>query len=190
MIFFPYFCHKNHHFMNKIFQFFTFFLLLWAMSSCDFLYYIPMQLENSTTNIVEIPIDTNKVQMEITYNDIAHGCEIYLNVPNDCNINEDSMIVRFNNDNLKAGKIETNKFVENNYTKKNLKISPSHRIFFYINRENRVNRDSNLKMYLITSGMLVKDGKSLIDDTIKVDFRPGRDTGYYFNQDFIFPHYR
>lgn len=176
--------------MNKIFQFFTFFLLLWAMSSCDFLYYIPMQLENSSTNIVEIPIDTNKVQMEITYNDIAHGCEIYLNVPNDCKINEDSMIVRFNNDNLKAGKIETNKFVENNYTKKNLKISPSHRIFFYINRENRVNRDSNLKMYLITSGMLIKDGKSLIDDTIKVDFRPGRDTGYYFNQDFIFPHYR
>ena len=176
--------------MNKIFQFFTFFLLLWAMSSCDMLHYIPMQLENSTTNIVEIPIDTNKVQMEITYNDIAHGCLIYLNVPDECKLNEDSMIVKFNNDNLKAGKIETKKFVETNFTKKNLKTSPSHEIFFYVERKNRVNPDTNLKMYLIMSGMLVKDGKSLINDTIKINFKPQRDWGYYFSEDRLFPHYR
>ena len=137
--------------------------------------YIPLNIEGTNTNIIEIPVDTNNIRMEITYDNKAYRCIVFLNMPNNCKINEDSLTITFNVPNYSCGKVEVGELSEYARYYSNSKIYPSHFIDFALrdSEDSIMVQDIPILMYLKMSGGIVKNGKSLIDDTIIVNIPQG-----------------
>ena len=154
-------------FSKYLFSFLGYVWIACIISSCDVPRYISLDVENKNTNIIDVPADTNNVRIEFTYNNVAKMCVIYMEIPNDYIVNEDSLIVKFSNPNYMVDKIKMDKL---DVGQKGVsKISPSHRILFHILCE----RNHPKLMYLNMTGVIIKDGKSLINDTIIVSIPQG-----------------
>lgn len=158
--------------MTKLFRFLVVIGLLGVISSCDMAHYYPLDVDKLNTNIIEMPIDADSVRMEITYEAISWRCNVYLRVPDGCEVNEDSLAVTFSLPNYSCGKVEKRVIGTRGkpYPRKVSKIEPSHELSFvlYNSEEPNVFHSTPAHMYLKMSGVIVKDGKSLMNDTVTV----------------------
>ena len=169
--------------MTKLFHFIVIIGMLSIISSCNIIrsipklipsVLIPLNIEGTNTNIIEIPVDTNNIRMEIKFVYKTDRCLIYLNLPNDCKINEDSLDITFNVHNYSRSKVEAGELSESERYYVDSKISPSHYIDFVLRCEDTtIVQDVPIHMYLKMSGVIVKKGKSLINDTIIVNIPQG-----------------
>ena len=138
--------------------------------------FIPMNIDGTNTNITEISVDTDKIRMEIIFEEGENRCLILLKMPDDCEINKDSLDVTFNAHNYRPGIVSSG---ELNILRKrrqqhyysNSKINPTHFIDFGFGKgcDTTTVQADPILMYLKMSGVFVKNGKSLINDTIKVN---------------------
>ena len=157
--------------MIKLFRYIMAVGLLGVIASCDSLKIIPMNIDNLNTNIIELPIDADSVRVKIGYSGFSCSCLVYLHVPEGCEVNEDSLDVSFNVFNYSSGMV--GKGVLNDVGRIPLrcsKIDPSHRLSFALYKTENADIVYNVpnQMYLKMSGVIVKDGKSLMNDTITV----------------------
>ena len=158
--------------MIKLLRFIVVVGLLGVISSCDYARYCPMNIDKLNTNIVAFPIDTDSARVEITYNGFSKMCYVYLHLPEGCEVNEDSLGVWFSGLDYSCGKVEKCVIDKRDrpLTQKVSKIDPSHELSFFLYNSGEPGAFSNVpnRMYLKMSGVIVKDGKSLMNDTITV----------------------
>ena len=172
--FFVYFCMKKKK-MIKLFRYIMAVGLLGVIASCDSLKIIPMNIDNLNTNIIELPIDTDSARMEIGYSGFSCSCLVYLHVPEGCEVNEDSLDVSFNVFNYSSGMVgkgvlnDVGRKINRRPSPEFNKIEPTHILFFHLyNSEPDAVLSEPARMYLKMSGVIVKNGKSLMNDTITV----------------------
>lgn len=168
--------------MNKLFHFLIILGTLSMLSSCFMIdvftssVFKPMNIDGTNANITEIPVDTDKIRMEIIFEEGENRCLILLKMPDDCEINKDSLDITFDAPNYRlgivgSGELNTLRKRRQQHYHSNSKINPTHFIefgFFKGYDATTVQTDSIL-MYLKMSGVCVKNGKSLINDTVKVN---------------------
>ena len=160
--------------MIKLFRFIVVVGLLCVISSCDFFVRpIPMTIDKLNTSIIEIPIDTDRVRVGVAYNGAAGSCWVNIHVPEGSEVNEDSLDISFNVPNYSCGKVEKS-ILENVGHKIIRRRSEGYIDTLYRLEFSLYNSDPGLicnvpaQMYLKMSGVIVKDGKSLMNDTITV----------------------
>ena len=169
--FFVYFCKKKKK-MIKLFRYIMAVGLLGVIASCDSLKIIPMNIDNLNTNIIELPIDADSVRVKIGYSGFSCSCLVYLHVPEGCEVNEDSLAVSFSVPNFSCGRVEKDVIDKRNkpIPLRCSKIDPSHRLSFALYKTGNADIVYNVpaQMYLKMSGVIIKDGKSLVNDTVTV----------------------
>ena len=169
--FFVYFCMKKKK-MIKLFRYIMAVGLLGVIASCDPVRYFPLNVDKLDTNIIELPIDTDSARMEITYDHIGWRCCVYLHLPDGCEVNEDSLAVSFSVPNFSCGRVEKDVIDKRNkpIPLRCSKIDPSHRLSFALYKTGNADIVYNVpaQMYLKMSGVIIKDGKSLVNDTVTV----------------------
>ena len=158
--------------MIRLFHFLIVVVLLGVISSCDMVHYYPLNIDKLNTNIVELPIDTDSAQVEITYDRLSWRCNVYLHLPDGCEVNEDSLAVSFSVPHYIGEKVEKDVFDKHDkpVPLRCSKIAPSHSLSFVLYKIKDANIVYNVpnQMYLKMSGVIVKDGKSLMNDTVTV----------------------
>ena len=158
--------------MIKLFRYIMAVGLLGVIASCDPVRYFPLNVDKLDTNIIELPIDTDSARMEITYDHLGWRCCVYLHLPDGCEVNEDSLAVSFSVPHYIGEKVEKDVFDKHDkpVPLRCSKIAPSHRLSFVLYKIKDANIVYNVpnQMYLKMSGVIVKDGKSLMNDTVTV----------------------
>lgn len=148
--------------MRSPIKYIIFIIIFASLCSCDPIKYVPCTFENCNDNVLKFKNDGDEIQMRMDYDDLSNSYILSTQVPNFYQVNKDSLGIILHSFYPKSlKKIETVSVISDD----------KRMIKFYISLGEQIVERLTKPIYqmdLLMSGMIERDGKSIINDTITV----------------------